>query len=345
MKKVLSGFFLIVGFIIPGGLFAEELSFSGTFNSGVMVEIPKEGETDIRLETDDGFGPAAARLRLYGKLEKEAWGVEFRLQGDMDTGYQYAFQESEQFAYVWADFFTSKMRVYAGKLPWGLWSTPFEKSWSLDAQTGVRIELKPVGGLSFGGTLKIPPREMPDSGKYTLKRALNEAVIGGRWDTRLFMIAAGFAFDGWDNYRQDEQAAVFGFTFNGIPNLLTGIESRFQNITSGQMEYNLVEKLGYPVNALTYSMLRIYQDGKTGVEGVTLKFNPEVNMHLTGRLLPALEAEIGGNTKEFEDTFWLGIKPKLLLQLREGSNLTFYYYGRFLHEGYSAFNISFEFYF
>jgi hypothetical protein len=343
MKKALSSFVLAI--MIPGGLFAEGLSFSGTFNSGVMVEIPEKGETDVRLETDDGFGLAAARLRLYGGLQKEAWGIEFRLQGDLNTEYQYAFQEGEQFAYAWADFFEAKMRVYAGKLAWGLWFTPFEKSWALDAQTGVRIELKPISGLSFGGTLKIPPRGMPELGKYTLERALNEAVVGARWDTRLFMVSTGFAFDGWDNYRKDEQAAVFGFAFKGIPNLAAGLESRFQNIMSGEMEYNLVERFGYPINALTYSMLRIYQDGKIGTEGVELKFNPELNMHLTGRLLPALEAEIGGNTKEFGDSFWLGIKPKLLLQLREGSNLTFYYYGRFIHGGYSAFNISFEFYF
>jgi len=186
---------------------------------------------------------------------------------------------------------------------------------------------------------------MPDMGKFTLKRVFNESIVGARWDTRLFMISGGFAFDGWDNYRRDEQAAVLGFVYKGIPNLWTGIESRFQNISSGEMEYNLVEKFGYPINSLTYSMLRLYQDGKIGTKGIDFKVNPEANMHITGRLLVALEAEFAANTGNFADTCWLGIKPKALLKLREGSNLTFYYYGRFLHDEYSAFNASFEFYF
>ena len=327
------------------GLLAQDLRLSGTFNTGVMVTIPETGETDVRLETDDGFGPVSARLRLYGTLEKPYWGIQFRLQTDLTTEWQYGFRPEEQFAFVWANFFQDRMRIYAGKLAWGLWYTPFEESWSLDAQTGIRFEFKPIHGLSFGSTLKIPPRDMPDLGKFTVKRMFNEAVVGARYAARLFTVVGAFAFDGWDNYRNDEQVAIFGFEYRGIPNLWIGFESRYQNITSGEMEYNLVERFGFPINSLTYGFLRIYQDGKMGTEGIDFRINPEANTRITGRLLIAAEAEFAFNTADAGNTWWVGIKPKFLLRLREGCNLTGHYYGRFNNGGYSAFNIGFEFFY
>ncbi|MCL2879346.1 MAG: hypothetical protein FWF29_03790 [Treponema sp.] len=345
MRKIPLFFFFCAIFAFSNRLAAQEIKFSGTFNTGVLVTIPEKGETDVRLETDDGFGPTSARLRVYGTLEKEYWGLQFRLQTNLNTDYQYVFEDNDQFAYVWAAFFQDRMRIYAGKLAWGIWCTPFENNWSLDAQTGIRFEIKPVNGLNFGVTFKIPPRNMPDLGKYTLKRVLNEAIAGARWNNRLFSITGAFAFDGWDNYRRDEQAAILGFEFRGIPKLWTGLESRFQNITSGNMEFNLMEKFGYPVNDLTYAMLRIYQDGKTADKRTAVRFNPEANMHITGRILAACEAEFGYVMSDLANSWWLGIKPKLLLNLREGSDITAYYYGRFVNGGYSALNVSFEFYF
>ena len=345
MKKIPALCFFISVVLLGERLMAQDFKLSGTFNTGILVTIPEEGETNVRLENDDGYGPASARLRLYGTVEKSYWGFKFRLTTDMNTDYQYVFLENDQFAYAWAAFFQDRMRIYAGKLAWGLWCTPFEKAWSLDALTGIRFEIKPVEGLNFGATFKVPPADMPDLGKYTLERMLNETVVGARWNARFFSLTGAFAFDGWDNFRNDEQAAIFGFEFRGIPNLWTGIESRFQYIGSGEMEYNLVERFGYPINVLTYSMLRLYQDGKIGTEGIDFRINPEANMHITGRLLVSLEAELAANTANFADSYWIGIKPKALLKLRGGSNLTFYYYGRFVHDGYSAVNVSFEYYF
>jgi len=343
MKKIPIITFFFLTLVSGPRLTAQEIKFTGTFNTGVLVTIPEKGETDVRLETDDGFGPTSARTRIYGTIDNKYWGFQFRLQGNLNSDYQYVLEDTDQFAYAWASFFDDRIRLYAGKLAWGLWYTPYENNWSLDAQTGLRVEIKPVDGLNFGVTFKVPPRDMPDLGKYTLNRFIDETVVGARWDTRLFMVSGGFAFDGWDNFRRDEQAAVFGCEFRGIPNLLTGLESRFQYITSGAMEYDLMERIAYPINVLSYGMLRVYQDGTQGTKGFALKFNPEANMHVSGRLLLACEGELGYNTGDFSNTWWLGIKPKFLLKLREGSSdINGYYYGHFFHDGYSALNLSFE---
>ncbi|MDR1788714.1 MAG: hypothetical protein LBR16_09765 [Treponema sp.] len=322
MRTFLAG---ALALLAAAGLRAEGLRVWGSFHTGALLSVPQNGETNVKLETDDGLGLTPARLRIDGGLDREAWGLRFRFMAGLDSDYHVALESSEQFAYAWGAFFSDRARLYAGRLDGGLWATPFDEAWSLDAITGLRVEIKPIDGLSFGCSFKIPPAGTDELGKYTFERMLNEAIVGARWDTPWFLLVGAFAFDGWDNYRRDEQEAVAGLVIKVVPNLWWGIESRFRNIMTGAMAFNLMEKAGYPFNPFIYGTIKVYEDGVQGEEDITVKINPELSLWLTGRLQPALELECGWHTARADETWYLGVKPKALYKFSGGMELSGYW--------------------
>jgi len=349
--------------------FSQGLNLTGDLVTGFVISIPgpelgdEEGNgkgerefADIRMKGESVDAPTN-RLRLTGELDGGNYGTKFNLIFDFDSlftkmedvnnlkTFTWGMDPGKQAAYVWGDFFYNRLRLSAGKFGGGdnVWNTTLSERWGLEEfQTGVRAEVKTnlgSGELKTGILFKIPPQYAVPEEQYTFKRLLNEMIIGARLDNSVFSAAFAFGFDGYDNYRNDEQEMVFGFMYKGKPGMQTGIEAKLQNLglsSDFPFDYNnfafsIVQMLGYDFSQSIYGRLKIFQNKKAGEDFWTFDMYPFGLYKFSRWLEVGGELGFGGDVSNFADSVYFAIKPVMYYHLGAYATLGAYWYNRFIN--------------
>jgi hypothetical protein len=152
-------FLLTLGFVTSA--FALDLGNGLTLNGEVKTGLAVNTVADENEDNEDtkasGWNEDAGqvlRVRLTAGYEADWGGAKIRLQSDGGNFFP-------KFAYGWANFLGEKIVVYGGQIDGHLWGTGnFSLTvidTGLDALGGVRVEVKPITGLSVGFALPFDP--------------------------------------------------------------------------------------------------------------------------------------------------------------------------------------------
>jgi len=203
MKKLLC--VLFVSGIFLNVLYAQEFSVSGEFKTGVLLENEKIGnktKNNGRMHNSDGdSGGGEGRARINMHLAINNVGLKARFQQeDFETASPFW-----DYAYAYADIFSSQLRISAGLLgnsPWGTggkWLNQELETFHFGGGlVGIRFEYMPsfLDGLNIGFVLNQPDqRIMKDPAKQKFGELLQESVIGIAYEHEYFAAQASFRLD------------------------------------------------------------------------------------------------------------------------------------------------------
>ena len=169
MKKILI-LLLILG--VAGGIFAQELTWSGKVQSGFQIDLSDDYDDPIVYATDDDV-PTAAQARLNLNVAGDSWG--FALGTGANVNQDKTFDMVFGNAHGWIDFLDGMIKVRAGLIDPGVWGTGGEGDWNLSSGVGTRFEFTPMGDkLNFGFMLNYWDSPLP----LTVKDWLMSTAFG-----------------------------------------------------------------------------------------------------------------------------------------------------------------------
>jgi hypothetical protein len=248
MKKALVVLLILA---VAGGVFAQELTWSGAVKTGLNFSKAKDAAGETRLYSDDADVPTG-RADLDITYAAENYGAKVGLRSDDFTSL------GVRQAYVWYTFF-DLVNVKAGKIDDAVWNTMGAEDWNLSNGAGARVEVTPsaIEGLNLGvfinyygaGAAATPSDYyfQPTIGvSYSSDRF--DAAVAFRIDSDNDVYAATPPVPGKDDdgvpYITDpddigqEHQAIFGFSLKLIPKLKLIAEGNFFNL-GGWSDYGL----------------------------------------------------------------------------------------------------------
>jgi hypothetical protein len=253
---------------VAGGLFAQEVSFSGIVETGVRIQKKDDeaGRVDIHNDNDD----VRSRARIQGTYDAETYGAKVGIGTDLGDNAE-KFVEIYN-AYAWYNFLNDIINVKAGLIDDAVWNTGGTEDWDLSNGVGVRVEVKPIEGLNVGFFLTNSAGNT--FGDDVAGDFLKETGIGASYTSALFDLAVAFKLDsevdgiaipdkavdflygylsGWGVYGGNKEdfkddlagsagagimgddadagiEAIFGFAFKGLPALTAKAEGHAYNL-------------------------------------------------------------------------------------------------------------------
>jgi len=255
MKKALIVLLILA---VAGGLFAQQLSWTGHLGTGVFINLGDDFDDPIAYVDDDDEGvPAFAKL--LGAYDAGDWGVNIGFKaavGDLsgvgDAGVLAAFAAQAYDAHGWLKFADGLLTLRAGLIDPGVWY--LGDNWvddnpgtNLSSGPGVRAEITPMDGLNVGVRLGFPgliAGVVDDGvgfgldGKPTkLSDFFKSTVIGFSYDPGAFKLAAAIklrAEAGVDPYTQGDDSSdailTAGFGITPMDNLDVLISARIDHL-------------------------------------------------------------------------------------------------------------------
>jgi hypothetical protein len=253
MKKT---FVVLLILAVAGGVFAQELKWSGVLKTGVQFYADNEKAYDddardpgFKLYSDDA-DRNGGRLDLTATYTNNNVGVKANLRNEYLTTLSF------NNAYGWIDFIDGKLNVKAGKIDDGVWRGGGDQNFNISTGYGVRFEIKPIEGLNFGAFLTGPNSQAhqysPKEGYAPIGDFLSETAIGVSYTADAFDVSAGLKLDGDDNsgyIGQDDFTGVggvkgqavaneakgginayIGFNLKAVENLTATIEAAFNHL-------------------------------------------------------------------------------------------------------------------
>jgi hypothetical protein len=345
MKKALVVLLILA---VAGGLFAQELTWSGQVKTGLTFTAIDNGNSDvdnpdptIEFFNDDADTPT--RFQLGANYTNGNYGAVFRLRADIGSTTGTLINYS---AYAWGKFFNDVLKVSAGKVHDGVWGSNGLKNWGVDGD-GVRLEITPLEGLNLGVMFRAPGLES------TAKQFFNETAFGFNYKTDLFAVGASLVLDGDadglqeiekfggdkfvptpanDDDKDKGMSAAAGVSITPIPGLKVSAEGRGRNLGdfdkygywwfNEQATYQLLEKLEVAVLAKQF----IFGKDLFGIDSerkAHLQFIPSVGYDLSDNLNVGLEATIGLWKDVYKTE--LAFTPGLTYTVGSGASIGAYY--------------------
>ncbi|MDR0688948.1 MAG: hypothetical protein LBG08_01600 [Spirochaetaceae bacterium] len=184
MKKALVVLLILA---IAGGLFAQELTWSGAVKTGLRFSVDDDDtngeDPEISIYNDDA--DRISRFDLNAAYTKDNYGLVFRLRTDVNDGLTPTLHQ----AYGWVTFLDGVVKTSAGKIADGTWGTGGLKNYTVSG-TGLRLEVNPIEGLSAGLVLNVPV--LPS---LTVKQFFSEIILGAKYSNDLFWLAGAVFID------------------------------------------------------------------------------------------------------------------------------------------------------
>jgi hypothetical protein len=163
MKKLMVVFLIIAG---AGGLAAQEFSFSGSYEGGIGVFVPDEGDPFLgTVSRDLNTRGIQASLGASFVTEEQNAGLELNVQamGDFnvsredaqDAGKSYGLGAYFDYAYAWYTMFDKKVKVMAGEVD----DDTFKQLFDAGENAGILTIIRPwaplfLGVGAYGGSLE-----------------------------------------------------------------------------------------------------------------------------------------------------------------------------------------------
>jgi hypothetical protein len=200
MKKALVVLLILA---VAGGVFAQDLVWSGKIYTGLQWQKPDEGAAFVGLNNDDDDYPT--RLEFGAAYTKDNYGLKFVIRNDNFTQINGL---SIPNAYVWADFLNKVLNLKFGLIDDSVWVTEGDEGFHASTGGGLRLEVKPIEGLNAGIVLTLPNGDdnqatgesftvtKGNNPFYThVKYFLPETAFGVQYESALFNAQAGVKLD------------------------------------------------------------------------------------------------------------------------------------------------------
>jgi len=213
---------LFIAFMTAGGMYAQEIAYSGELRTGFYIEQETIGNGEPVADggmtnTDGDSGVGQGRLRFDFHVAYQILGLRVRFQIDPISSSTGPYYPAWSFAYAYGDLFNEQLRISVGLLgesPWGtggpnlriepesreyveynpLSGDPYIASEGL---MGLRFEYKPgfIPGLNMGFVLNQPDRTMSTTLEQSFGDVLGESVVGIAYEHDNFAVRVGYRFD------------------------------------------------------------------------------------------------------------------------------------------------------
>jgi hypothetical protein len=273
MKKVLVVLLILA---VAGGVFAQDLTWSGTVETGVHIN-KTDGADDVVVWADNDDGVQGIRAKLQAAITGDSWGFKVGIKNETTNWAAAGVPGLVELynGYGWLDLLNKMINVKAGIIDDGVWTTKGDEDWGIATGSGVRIEVAPIEGLSVGAFLTWPKGDTVNaiSKAATLEQFFNETAIGFSYTADVFYVSGGLKldsdgdpmgtyFDFADSTIGDGDDAgtptgtdddinmkiLIGFGYTGIEALTAKIEGNIWNL--GEGDYRVMwfnETIAYKV--------------------------------------------------------------------------------------------------
>ncbi|QQO10619.1 hypothetical protein [Breznakiella homolactica] len=244
MKKALVVLLILA---VAGGVFAQELKFTGYVNTGLGLVIPGEDDADPYLTA---YGQDAEqfnyRFQLNGFFTNSAGnaGLSFRLRAQ---GNRTPFMH---WAYGWYTGFDGMITVKAGSVDDGTYNTMgYVIDGDVDEGIGALVNVSPIDGLSLGVGAYVGKNDASGS----LQRELDDAkyTFGIAYDMPdLFKVAVGYR----TKSAFDTARLRAGVNIKVLPELTAVIEVEADNLDGDFGDFGtftIAQTLAYKIGDIT----------------------------------------------------------------------------------------------
>jgi hypothetical protein len=350
MKKLL---ILLLVLVVAGGVFAQELKWSGGVMFGLGLSSNAKSAPAINDENwwwggyggkttgGDSWGSAAAG-QVEANYSQDNARVTLRVRSFFTNINSYDI--GVPLAKVEFDLLDKIIGIRAGRLDEGLWNTQVADWWQVTNGVGALLEIKPIEGLSFGGILKT---DGVKGGVKNTEELFKRAAFGVSYNnasllyvSAAFQLADGRGADIPDPADKDKTLpgdlskanfALYGLNINAVPNLILKTEGKFSNIGAGKdaagkdiaIKTELRQDIGYNIIPGTFKAVLRVKENLADTTGLVLMPYAEyvINSTFTGYI------EVEASIANLDDTSKIGIyiKPKLTYNIAPGASIIGYY--------------------
>jgi hypothetical protein len=348
---------------------------TGEVKSGFEAKITKDNKF-LKPWNDDAKAPLRADLQLERAGENSGVSIRLRAEGFSGDEAKDHLYSSLGHAYGWVSFLEKKIELSGGLLDNAKWGTltSFHIDDSLDNRNGVKLEIKPIEGLSLGANFLYALDDPFNAGTTKLEDGLNEPVFGVKYVVDSFGVAAEFVLksttynaiwtkntstldaDGLENGGAETKfGTLFSAYFNGMEDKLSleldGTFASFKDFNT----YESPSLLGVSAQALFHvtEMItpglqvdfgRVGYKSNDNAQGVMdIVFTPKVGVTLNPTIGVSLEAGIklldmrsGDGNDDWKSGFGFNVKPKATFSVTPNATLVLFYNLDNAKEGYSG---------
>ena len=195
MKKALV---LLLILAVAGGIFAQELSWSGEVVAGTLIELgdkvvepnDKGGVDKIvtaKADDDDGHGMKASLTATYDATD---WGLKIGIGTNTGSALNDGMHFTTGNAYGWMNFLGGMINVKAGLIDDAVWGTGGELDDNVSNGPGMRVEVTPIEGLNVGVKFHFATDDH-NLGRDKIANWFQETAIGASYGNDMFNFAVG----------------------------------------------------------------------------------------------------------------------------------------------------------
>jgi hypothetical protein len=230
MKKILAllGALALIG----TAAFAQGFEISGSLKTGLAI-VSQEGQgakvdadTVIYGNNDDNSYPLSIDLNFGYTGENYGAKIGLRYRPFDNNAFNNAGGQVQNttdvflnYGYAWYDMFNGMVTVTGGKIDGNLWNNVVFSDDGWDAVLGLRVEVKPIEGLSLG--FALPLASARDAGTLnmnlvpaTAKETFSRFIFGAGYGSDLFTARAAVALNGLNKdgkaWTNDDVKALVG---------------------------------------------------------------------------------------------------------------------------------------
>jgi hypothetical protein len=287
MKKLLV-FLLILA--VAGGLFAQEITFSGDVKTGVRIQAESgdnAADPGLDLWHDDAAGP---QLSFYGTYNAGNYGLKLGIVGDASASPLFDVDN----AFVWFKPL-DLLKISAGK---GFGDIPNVYDWATGGGPGVQFLVTPIEGLTIGLTLGTPGNNKGivtggtanGYARYKPEYVLMETAFGVKYESSLFKAHAAFKLDSEADTNDPLSSDAFGLgaylsSLPGSPSLsLSATKPEKEMFASAAVEVTAVPNLTIDAAGKIENLNDWADDGAARAEiheKAAYQINDPFNVYLT----------------------------------------------------------------
>jgi hypothetical protein len=309
MKK---GLVVLLILAMTGATFAQEVTFSGQVEAGLLFE--KQGDDDLTVRPYNSDSDNTLRADLTAKVTNDNYGAQLRIRSDNGgIGLHHAF--------VWGEFLNDIIKVSGGKIRGSVWGTDGGKSYGLDGVDGVRFEFKPVAGLDFGFALDAGAVAQAN-GVLTINQFFQETVLGVKYSSDLFNAVLAYKLDSdaddddlsTDPTGVDDKEAklVFGLNIKAVPALTAIVEGQLTHLgfDDSAIKFYIYEYFGFQLSDPFEAHLNFHQEGTLDdAKNSEIFVKPGLSFAATDAVTLKADLGFGIFTAEEKDKIEIDIQP------------------------------------
>lgn len=358
MKK-----FLVVLMIlaVAGGVIAQDISFSGQVEAGILFE--KVGEDDLKVKPYNADAEVPLRADLTTKAEWENVGAKVRFRSDFNgfIGSPGTTSDGQggtvsylspgsvgvtvPFAFVWANVLNDIIKLSAGKLDDAAWATQGDFDSNYDNVNGTRVEIKPIEGLNVGFALDIVNGAGVEMDQFFLETVIGAKFVAdpvtvvaavkldGDADTDAAVTAGGLDVIPAAAVPDEEIKALFSVNITAVPKLTAIIDGQIKGI-NGDMGIDIHEKFGYQILDPLEAHLTLVQQGVLDSDinpaGLWFAIKPGVSYAvIPDKFIAKLDLQFNTFTENFFDPLQIVLQPGIEWRYNETAKILGWYKGIF----------------